>query len=70
MVLWLQVLALFNKAIRKLHALLRASAAAAVERSLPAPQRPAAGTLQPHAVGLDEDLDQAAKVERDKLREK
>ncbi|KAK9785019.1 hypothetical protein WJX73_005784 [Symbiochloris irregularis] len=54
-----QVLALFNKAMRKIHDHLRASKVAAIERTMP--QASAAPSLLPHAVGVDEDLDEAAQ---------
>lgn len=60
-----QVLALFSKAIRKLHAFLRATKQAAVERTLPA-VKPI--MLLPHATALDDDLDDAAaEVGPDKI---
>ena len=46
--------------MRKLYGQLRAAAEADVGRSLPVPE--AAPALTPHAVDLDEDLDDAAKV--------
>ena len=83
----LQVLALFNKALRKLHAQLRAAKVAQIERTLPRPARvatalPAAaadaaaasnGGVAPLLgqgvdVSLDEELDAAAAVERERLR--
>ncbi|KXZ56890.1 hypothetical protein GPECTOR_1g802 [Gonium pectorale] len=68
-----QLLALFNKAIRKLHGCVRAAKEAAVARSLPAPRARAptdAPLLAPHEVPLDQDLDEAAAAERAKLRER
>uniref|UniRef100_A0A1D2A005 RNA cytidine acetyltransferase n=2 Tax=Auxenochlorella protothecoides TaxID=3075 RepID=A0A1D2A005_AUXPR len=56
-----QTLALFNKALRRLHAHLRAAKEAAVERTLPAP-KPLA--LLPHAQDLDAELDEAAAAVR------
>ncbi|KAG2483803.1 hypothetical protein HYH03_017326 [Edaphochlamys debaryana] len=64
-----QVLALFNKAMRKIYGCLRAAKEAAVARGLPS-VRPVANLMAPHEVGLDEDLDAAAAEERSKLREK
>ena len=46
--------------MRKLYGQLRAAAEADVSRSLPVPN--AAPALTPHAVDLDEDLDDGAKV--------
>lgn len=61
-----QVLALFNKAMRKLYGHLRAAKEAAVERTLPKPSsRP---QLTPHAVDVDEELDEAAVAVRAELR--
>ncbi|PNW85567.1 hypothetical protein CHLRE_03g192850v5 [Chlamydomonas reinhardtii] len=65
-----QVLALFNKAMRKIYGCLRASKEAAVARTLPAVKPLAPGALTPHAVSLDQDLDEAAEAERAKLRER
>jgi hypothetical protein len=83
----IQVLALFNKAIRKLHGHLRAVKEAQVERQLPRPGRltaAAAATAATAAdaaasgapllgegvdVSLDEELEEAARVEREKLRQ-
>ncbi|BDA49001.1 RNA cytidine acetyltransferase [Coccomyxa sp. Obi] len=62
-----QVLALFNKAVRKLHAHLRAAKEAAVERTLPQLLAPA--SMQPHAVDMDQELDDAAKEINEKMRE-
>ncbi|GLC38597.1 hypothetical protein PLESTB_000450900 [Pleodorina starrii] len=63
-----QLLALFNKAMRKVYGCLRAAKEAAVARTLPA-VRPVP-ELAPHEVSLDEDLDEAAAAERAKLRDK
>ena len=54
-----QVLALFNKAVRKLHGVLRAAAERRVEASLPAWERGRGGgpAMQAHATGVDEDLE-------------
>lgn len=52
-----QALALFNKTIRKLHALLRAAKEAEVGRTLPRPRLP---EMKPHEVSLDRELDDAA----------
>lgn len=61
-----QALALFNKAVRRLHGLLRSAKEAEVERSLPRPAMAAAAAaaaaLAPHERGLDEELDEAAAV--------
>lgn len=76
----LQVLALFNKAIRKLHSHIRAIKEAAVERQLPKPARLAAAIASAGGVdgpllgegvevGLDEELEEAAEVEREKMRQ-
>ncbi len=54
-----QVLALFSKAVRKLYAHLRAAKEAAVARTLPV-ARPV--SMLPHAVDVDEELDEAAQV--------
>ncbi len=62
------MLALFNKAMRKLYGCLRAAKEAAVARTLP--QAHAAPALAPHAVSLDADLNEAAEAEKAKLREK
>ncbi|MEW5301920.1 MAG: hypothetical protein WDW36_004744 [Sanguina aurantia] len=63
-----QVLALFNKAVRKLYLHLRATKEAAVARTLP--QVKPAPALLPHAVDMDEELDEAADEQRNKMREK
>ncbi|GIM12120.1 hypothetical protein Vretimale_15547 [Volvox reticuliferus] len=63
-----QLLALFNKAMRKVYGCLRAAKEAAVARSLPA-VRQITG-LGPHEVALDDDLDEAAAAERAKLRDR
>ena len=57
------MLALFNKAIRRLHGHLRAATEAEMERQLPRPmgQRQLAG-LAPHEQDLEEELDAAAQV--------
>jgi N-acetyltransferase 10 len=84
----LQVLALFNKAIRKLHGHLRAVKEAQVERQLPRPARltaaAAAGTAATAAdaaasgapllgegvdISLDEELEEAARLEKEKMRQ-
>jgi len=49
-----QVMALFNKAVRKMHAALRAGKTRQVEAEMPERALP---NLNPHAVGLDEDLE-------------
>ncbi|WIA39314.1 hypothetical protein OEZ86_005429 [Tetradesmus obliquus] len=81
-----QVLALFNKAIRKLHGHLRAVKEAQVERQLPRPARltAAAATAATAAdaaasgapllgegvdISLDDELEAAAAVEREKMRQ-
>ena len=48
--------------MRKLHGHLQAAREAAVEATLPKPLPAAA--MRPHAVSLDDDLDEAAKVEK------
>ena len=62
------MLALFNKAIRKFHGQLRASKEAAVGRTLPVARPDAAARNAPHAVGVDEDLDEAAAAVRAEMR--
>jgi N-acetyltransferase 10 len=47
-------MALFNKAVRKMHAALRAGKTRQVEAEMPERALP---NLNPHAVGLDEDLE-------------
>lgn len=80
-----QVLALFNKAIRKLHGHLRAAKEAALDRQLPRPSARAAPALAPAdaaeaaaagpllgqrvTVGLHEELEEAAAVEREKMKQ-
>ena len=49
-----------TQAVRKLHAHLRAAKEAAVERTLPQLRAPA--SMQPHAVDMDQELDDAARV--------
>lgn len=61
-----QALALFNKAVRKLHGHLKAVKEAAVERNLPQ-AKPI--TLTPQEQSLDEDLDEAAQAANDAMRE-
>eukprot|EP00891_Asterochloris_glomerata_P009605 jgi/Astpho2/9605/Aster-03877 len=61
-----QVLALFNKAVRKLHGHLKAAKQAAVERTLPQ-VKPV--ELAPHEQGLDEELEEAAKTVTASMRE-
>lgn len=76
-----QVLALFNKAIRKLHSQLHAAKTAALERTLPrvAPKLPATAAAaaggagngllgQRVEQGLDEELDEAAAAVKEQLR--
>ena len=48
-------MALFNKAVRKMHAALRAGKTREVEADMP--KESALPNLNPHAVGLDEDLE-------------
>ena len=59
-----QVLALFSKAMRRLHGHLRAAKEAEVARTLPAAAAPAAAAaaLQPTLEDLDAELDEAAQV--------
>ncbi|KAF6255647.1 GNAT acetyltransferase 2-domain-containing protein [Scenedesmus sp. NREL 46B-D3] len=82
-----QVLALFNKAIRKLHGLLRAAKEAQVERQLPRPARLMAAAAAHAAsaadaaasgapllgegvdISLDDELEAAARIEREKMRQ-
>lgn len=61
-----QALALFNKAVRKLHGHLKAVKQAAVERKLPQAK---AITLTPQEQSLDEDLNEAAQAANDAMRE-
>jgi N-acetyltransferase 10 len=61
-----QVLALFNKSVRKMHGLLRATEEAAVERSLP---KVVPVHMLPHAQDLDDDLAEAADEVKAKIRE-
>ncbi|GIL51445.1 hypothetical protein Vafri_7426 [Volvox africanus] len=63
-----QLLALFNKAMRKVYGCLRAAKEAAVARTLPAVRQ--IPELGPHEVALDDDLDEAAAAERAKLRDR
>ena len=49
-----QVMALYNKAMRKLHTALRTAKEREVEAAMPAGSVP---ELKPHAIGLDEDLE-------------
>lgn len=63
-----QVLALFNKAVRKLHGHLRASKEAAVARTLP--QRAAAPRLEAVEEDLDEELEGHAAELREEMRAK
>ncbi|XP_024541678.1 RNA cytidine acetyltransferase 1 [Selaginella moellendorffii] len=58
-----QVLALFNKSVRKLHGQLHKAAAKEIEETLP---RLREVVMNPHAVSVDEDLEEAAaKVKAD-----
>ena len=59
-----QVLALFAKAIRRLHGHLRAAKEAEVARVLPraAPALAGGEALAPHEADLDQELDEAARV--------
>lgn len=61
------MLALFNKAVRRLHGLLRAAKEVAVGRTLPALREVG---LAPLAVGVEEELDEAAAAVREEMREK
>ena len=61
-----QVLALFNKSVRKMHGLLRAKKEAAVERSLP---KVMPVHMLPHVQDLDDDLEEAADEVKAKIRE-
>ena len=61
-----QVLALFNKSVRKMHGLLRAKKEAAVERSLP---KVIPVHMLPHEQDLDDDLEEAAGEVKAKIRE-
>ena len=62
-----QVLALFNKAMRRLHACLRASEEARVRAALPEPAP--APDMQPLAIGVDEDLEEGAARVNAAMRE-
>jgi N-acetyltransferase 10 len=62
-----QVLALFNKSMRRLHACLRASEEARVRAALPEPAP--APDMQPLAVGVDEDLEEGAARVNAAMRE-
>jgi N-acetyltransferase 10 len=62
-----QVLALFNKAMRRLHACLRASEEARVRAALPEPAP--APDMQPLALGVDEDLEEGAARVNAAMRE-
>jgi N-acetyltransferase 10 len=57
-----QVLALFSKSIRKLHSHLKSGKEAQIARKLPARKdlKATASLLRPHAVGVDEDLEDGA----------
>ena len=57
-----QILALFSKSIRKLHSHLKAGKEAQIARKLPARKdlKATASLLRPHAVGVDEDLEDGA----------
>jgi N-acetyltransferase 10 len=62
-----QVLALFNKAMRRLHACLRVAEESRARSELPA--HGAAPALLPHAVGVDEDLAEGAAEANALMRE-
>ena len=62
-----QVLALFNKAMRRLHGCLRAAEEARARATLPV--HAPAPELLPHAVGVDEDLAEGAAAASAALRE-
>eukprot|EP00887_Chlorella_sp_A99_P003429 scaffold7.g3429.t1 len=65
-----QVLALFNKAVRRLHGHLRAAKEAEVERSLPRPlERTRLAALAPHEANLDEELDAAAQAIKQQMQQ-
>lgn len=61
-----QVLALFSKAVRRLHQQLRAAKQAEVDRQLP---KPRLVNLTPHEVELDEELDEGARAVSLAMRE-
>lgn len=61
-----QVLALFSKAVRRLHQQLRAAKQAEVDRQLP---KPRLVNLTPHEVELDEELDEGARAVALAMRE-
>jgi N-acetyltransferase 10 len=61
-----QVLALFSKAVRRLHQQLRAVKEAEVERQLP---KPKIVTLNPHEVELDAELEAGAEDVRQAMRD-
>jgi N-acetyltransferase 10 len=64
----LQVLALFNKAVRKLHSHLRAAKEAAIARALPRPSAAPRLAPAPGEAGLDEELEEAAAEVKARLR--
>lgn len=64
-----QVLALFNKAVRKLHSHLRAAKEAAIARALPRPSAaPALRAAAAGGEGLDAELEAAAEEVQARLR--
>lgn len=64
-----QVLALFSKSIRKLHTHLHAGKQAQIARKLPARKdlKEVEGKLKPHAIGLDQELEEGAKAVQDEF---
>jgi N-acetyltransferase 10 len=62
-----QVLALFNKAVRKLHAHIKQVKIAAMERTLP---KPNVVEFHAHERDLDDDLDEAAEEVKQQMAEK
>jgi N-acetyltransferase 10 len=62
-----QVLALFNKAMRKIHTYLKTQQQKSVEATMPRIQEV---TMTPHAVGLDEDLEASAKEVTEEMKAK
>lgn len=64
----MQVLALFAKAMKRLHSLLKAVKEAAVERSLPKVSVLDGAALMPHETELDEELEEGARSVREAMK--
>mmetsp|Transcript_7126 Transcript_7126/g.26896 ORF Transcript_7126/g.26896 Transcript_7126/m.26896 type:complete len:972 (-) Transcript_7126:1098-4013(-) len=62
-----QVMALFNKAVRKMHAALRAGKTREVEAEMPSENK-LGRNLNPHEIGLDEDLEDGANKANETMR--